>query len=53
MLNKLYFMQYYIELNINAENPDLTINTQQINTLMRKHWFIENVDYVTDFESSF
>jgi hypothetical protein len=26
MLNKLYFMQYYTELNINAENPDLTIN---------------------------
>ena len=25
-LNKLYFMQYYTELNINAENPDLTIN---------------------------
>ena len=25
-LNKLYFMQYYTELYINAENPDLTIN---------------------------
>jgi hypothetical protein len=27
-LNKLYFMQYYTESNINAENPDLTINKQ-------------------------
>jgi hypothetical protein len=55
VLNKLYFrsMQYYTELNINAENPDLTINKQQINTLMRKHCFIENVDHVADFESSF
>jgi hypothetical protein len=57
-LNKLYFMQYYImqyytESNINAENPDLTINKQQINTLMRKHCFIENVDHVPDFESGF
>jgi hypothetical protein len=25
-LNKLYFMQYYTESNINAENSDLTIN---------------------------
>jgi hypothetical protein len=25
-LNKLYCMQYYTETNINAENPDLTIN---------------------------
>jgi hypothetical protein len=24
--NKLYFMQYYTELNINAENPDLVSN---------------------------
>jgi hypothetical protein len=46
-------MQYYTELNINAENPDLTINKQHINTLMRKHCFIENVDHVPDFESSF
>ena len=27
-LNKLYFMQYYTESNINAENLDLTINKQ-------------------------
>ena len=25
-LNKLYFMQYYTELYINAENPDLLVN---------------------------
>ena len=25
-LNKLYFMQYYTELYINAENPDLVNN---------------------------
>jgi hypothetical protein len=25
-LNKMYFMQYYTESNINVENPDLTIN---------------------------
>ena len=30
-LNKLYFMQYYTESNINAENPDLTVNKQYIN----------------------
>ena len=53
MLNKLYFMQYYTELNINAENPDLKIDKQNINTLMREHCFIENVDRVPDFESSF
>jgi hypothetical protein len=52
-LNKLYFMQYYTESNINAENPDLAINKQPINTLMRKHCFIENVDHVPDFESGF
>jgi hypothetical protein len=46
-------MQYYTELNINAENPDLTINKQHINTLTRKHCFIENVNHVPDFESSF
>ena len=46
-------MQYYTELNINAENPDLTINKKHINTLMRKHCFIENVDHVPDFESNF
>jgi hypothetical protein len=27
-LNKLYFMHYYTELNINAENPCLTMNKQ-------------------------
>ena len=32
-------MQYYTELNINAENPDLTINKHQINTLTRQHCF--------------
>ena len=46
-------MQYYTELNINTENPDLRINKQHINTLMRKHCFIENVDHVPDFESGF
>ena len=29
-LNKLYFMQYYTESNINAENPELTISKQYI-----------------------
>jgi hypothetical protein len=32
-LNKLYFMQYYTELYINAENPDLIINDQLINNI--------------------
>ena len=31
--NKLYFMQYYTELYINAENPDLIINDQLINNI--------------------
>ena len=54
-LNKLYFMQYYTESNINAENPDPTINKHLINTLTvtLQHCFIENVDHVPDFESSF
>jgi hypothetical protein len=52
-LNKVYFMQYYTESNINAENPDLTINKHQIDTLTRQHCFIENVDHVPDFESCF
>jgi hypothetical protein len=52
-LNKLYFMQYYTESNINAETPDLTINLHHINTLTRQHCFIENVDHVPDYESGF
>jgi hypothetical protein len=34
-LNKLYFMQYYAELNIHAENPDLVINKQLINNVLK------------------
>jgi hypothetical protein len=52
-LNKLYFMQYYTESNINAENPDITINKHQINTLTRQHCFIENADHVPDFDWGF
>ena len=52
-LNKLYFMQYYTESNINAENPGPTINKQLNNILTRQHCFIENVDHIPDFESSF
>jgi hypothetical protein len=32
-LKKLYFMQYYTELYINAANPDLIINDQLINNI--------------------
>ena len=32
-LNKLYFMQYYTELYINAEDPDLVINKELINNI--------------------
>ena len=53
MPNKLYFMQYYTKSKINAANPDLTTNKHQINTFMHQHCFIENIDHVPDFESSF
>jgi hypothetical protein len=50
-LNKLYFMQYYTELYISAENPDLLVNKKLINNINAKAlFFFENVDHVPDFQ---
>jgi hypothetical protein len=38
-LNKLYFMQYYTELYISAENPDLLVNKKLINNINAKALF--------------
>jgi hypothetical protein len=48
-LNKLYFMQYYTELYIHAENPDLLVNKTLINNINAKALFFVKMSTTTRF----